>query len=135
MNKILATNVNIKKKVTLVHIVPIQYILCLLNLIPRATRLLLYEAVHFFVHIYFLLLSIFLCFKAPGCKVHDVPPTFIKQGTNKIFMFPIKPPSRNPQIEKLMAKQCHVFECFEKRKEDNGKKVNTLGLNELIIDL
>ena len=42
-------------------------------------------------------------------------------------MFPIKPPSGNSQIQKLMAK--HVFECFEKRKEEDSKKVNTLGLN------
>ena len=61
--------------------------------------------------------------------MHDVPPTFIKQGSNKIFMFPIPPPSGNPQIEKLMAKQCHVLECFEKRKEEDSKKENTLGLN------
>ena len=56
--------------------------------------------------------------------MHDVPPTFIKQGSNKIFVFPIKPPSGNPQIQKLMAK--HAFECFEKRKGEDGKKVNTL---------
>ena len=42
-------------------------------------------------------------------------------------MFPIKLPSGNPEIQKLMAK--HVFECFEKRKGEDGKKVNTLGLN------
>ena len=42
---------------------------------------------------------------------------------NKILMFPINPPpppSGNPKIQKLMAK--HVFECFEKRKEEDGKK-------------
>ena len=86
-------------------------------------------------YFFFCCYPFFSCFKAPGCKVHDVPPTLIKQGSNKIFMFPIKLPSGNPQIAKLMAKQCHVFECFEKRKEEDGKKVNTLRLNELIIDL
>ena len=48
-------------------------------------------------------------------------------------MFPIKPPSGNPEIQKLMAK--HVFECFEKRKGEDGKEVNTLGLNYLMIYL
>ena len=115
-----------KKKVTLVHIV--SYLLCLLNLIPRATRLLLYEAVHSLSPFFFFCCNpFFSCFKVPGCKVHDVPPTFIKQASNKIFMFPIKLPSGNPQIQKLMAK--HVFECFEKKKEEDSKKVNTLGLN------
>ena len=37
------------------------------------------------------------------------------------------PPSRNAKIQKLIAK--HIFECFEKRKEEDGKKVDTLGLN------
>ena len=47
---------------------------------------------------------------------------------NKVFMFLINPPSGNAEIQKLMAK--HVFECFEKRKgEDGNKTVSTLGLN------
>ena len=40
--------------------------------------------------------------------------------TNKIFMFLINPPRGNAKIQKLIAK--HVFECFEKRKEKDGKK-------------
>ena len=40
-------------------------------------------------------------------------------------MFLINPPSRNV-IQKLIAK--HIFECFEKRKGEDGK-VNTQGLN------
>ena len=41
---------------------------------------------------------------------------------NKIFMFQITPPppSGNAKIQKLIAK--HVFECFEKREEKDGKK-------------
>ena len=44
---------------------------------------------------------------------------------NRIFMFLINPPSGNV-IQKLIAK--HIFECFEKRKGEDGK-VNTQGLN------
>ena len=39
---------------------------------------------------------------------------------NKIFMFLINPPSGNAKIQKLIAK--HIFECFEKRKGEDGKK-------------
>ena len=43
---------------------------------------------------------------------------------NKIFMFLKKAPSGNAKIQlkikKLKAK--HVFECFEKRKEDAAKR-------------
>ena len=39
---------------------------------------------------------------------------------NKIFMFLINPPSGNAKIQKLIAK--HIFECFEKRKREDGKK-------------
>ena len=44
---------------------------------------------------------------------------------NKIFMFLINPPppphpSRNAKIQKLIAK--HVFERFEKRKGEDGRK-------------
>ena len=48
---------------------------------------------------------------------------------NEIFMFLINPPppSRNAKIQKLIAK--HVFECFRKRKEEDGKKIKTLGLS------
>ena len=38
----------------------------------------------------------------------------------KIFMFLIYPPSRNAKIQKLMAK--HIFECYEKKKGEDGKK-------------
>ena len=44
---------------------------------------------------------------------------------NKIFMFLINPPSGNVKIQKMIAK--HIFECFEKRKGEDGKA--TLGLN------
>ena len=42
---------------------------------------------------------------------------------NKRFMFLIPPPptpSAKAKIQKLIAK--HVFECFEKRKGEDGKK-------------
>ena len=39
---------------------------------------------------------------------------------NKIFMFLINPATGNSKIQKLIAK--HVFECFEKRKGEDGKK-------------
>ena len=39
---------------------------------------------------------------------------------NKIFTFLMNPPSENAKIQKLIAK--HVFECFEKRKGEDGKK-------------
>ena len=35
-------------------------------------------------------------------------------------MFLINPPSGNAKIQKLIAK--HVFECFEKRKGEDGRK-------------
>ena len=38
---------------------------------------------------------------------------------NKIYLFLKKAPSGNAKIKKLKAK--HVFECFEKRKEDAAK--------------
>ena len=38
---------------------------------------------------------------------------------NKILMFLKKNPSGNAKMQKLTAK--HVFECFEKRKEDAAK--------------
>ena len=44
---------------------------------------------------------------------------------NRIFMFLINPPNGNVRIQKLIAK--HIFECFEKRKGEDGK-VNTQGL-------
>ena len=48
-----------------------------------------------------------------GIKISGMSP-------NKLFMFLINPPSGNAKIQKLIAK--HVFECFEKRKEKDGKK-------------
>ena len=41
-------------------------------------------------------------------------------SSNKIFTFLINPPKGNAKIQKLIAK--HVFECFEKRKGEDGKK-------------
>ena len=35
-------------------------------------------------------------------------------------MFLINSPSGNAKIQKLMAK--HIFECYEKRKGEDGKK-------------
>ena len=45
-----------------------------------------------------------------------------RNRNNKIFMFVIPPPtpSGNAKIQKLIAK--HIFECFEKRKGEDGKK-------------
>ena len=40
----------------------------------------------------------------------------------RIFMFLINTPSGNVRIQKLTAK--HIFECFEKRKGEDGK-INT----------
>ena len=37
-----------------------------------------------------------------------------------IFAFLINPRSGNAKIQKLIAK--HIFECFEKRKGEDGKK-------------
>ena len=37
---------------------------------------------------------------------------------DKIFMFLINPPSGNAKIQKLIPK--HIFECFEKRKGEDG---------------
>ncbi|XP_068744888.1 uncharacterized protein [Montipora capricornis] len=41
-----------------------------------------------------------------------------RMSPNKILMFLIKPPSGNVKIQKLIAK--HIFECFEKRKGEDG---------------
>ena len=43
-----------------------------------------------------------------------------RMSPNKIFMFLINPPRGNAKIQKLIAK--HIFECFEKRKGEDGKK-------------
>ena len=51
-----------------------------------------------------------------------------RMSPNRIFMFLINPPSGNGRIQKLIAK--HIFECFEKRKGEDGK-VNTQGLLSL----
>ena len=48
-----------------------------------------------------------------------------RMSPNRIFMFLTNPPSRNVRTQKLIAK--HIFECFEKRKGEDGK-VNTQGL-------
>ena len=42
-----------------------------------------------------------------------------RMSPNMIFMFLINPPSGNVRIQKLIAK--HIFECSEKRKEEDGK--------------
>ena len=39
---------------------------------------------------------------------------------NKIFMSLINPLSGNAKMQKLIAKD--IFECFEKRKGEDGKK-------------
>ena len=46
-----------------------------------------------------------------------------RNRNNKIFMFLIPPPpphSGNAKIQKLIGK--NIFECFEKRKGEDGKK-------------
>ena len=43
-----------------------------------------------------------------------------RMSPNKIFMFLINPPRGNAKIQKLIVK--HIFECFEKRKGEDGKK-------------
>ena len=43
-----------------------------------------------------------------------------RMSPNKIFMSLINPLSGNAKIQKLIAK--HIFECFEKRKGEDGKK-------------
>ena len=48
-----------------------------------------------------------------------------RMSPNRIFMFLINPPSGNVRVQKLIAK--HIFECFEKKKGEDGK-VNTQGL-------
>ena len=49
--------------------------------------------------------------KEYGIKISRMSP-------NRIFMFLINPPSGNVRIQKLIAK--HIFECFEKRKGEDG---------------
>ena len=51
--------------------------------------------------------------KEYGIKIRRMSPS-------KIFIFVINPPSGNAKIQKLIAK--HIFECFEKRKGEYGKK-------------
>ena len=43
-----------------------------------------------------------------------------RMSPNKIFMFLINRSSGNAKVQKLIAK--HIFECFEKRKGEDGKK-------------
>ena len=43
-----------------------------------------------------------------------------RMSPNKIFMFLINSFSGNAKIQKLIAK--HIFEYFEKGKEEDGKK-------------
>ena len=44
-----------------------------------------------------------------------------RMSPNKIFKFLKKKPSGNAKIQKLIAKH-YVFECFEKRKGEDGKR-------------
>ena len=60
----------------------------------------------------------------PNAPTHH-PPLILIDQNNRIFMFVINPPRGNVRIQKLIAK--HIFECFEKRKGEDGK-VNTQGL-------
>ena len=48
-----------------------------------------------------------------------------RMSPNKIFLFLKNPPSGNVQIQNMIVK--HIFECFEKRKGEDGKA--TLRLN------
>ena len=50
--------------------------------------------------------------KEYGIKISRMSP-------NRIFMFLINPPSGHFRIQKLIAE--HIFECFEKRKGEDGK--------------
>ena len=59
------------------------------------------------------------------CWVCEYRIKISRMSPNKIFMFLINPPSGNVKIQKMIAK--HIFECFEKRKGEDGKA--TLGLN------
>ena len=55
-----------------------------------------------------------------------------RMSPNRIFMFLINPPCGNVRIQKLIAK--HIFECFEKRKgEDGSYLINLINLIKLII--
>ena len=50
-----------------------------------------------------------------------------RMSPNRIFMFLISPPRGNVRIQKLIAK--HIFECFEKRKgEDGNYLINLINL-------
>ena len=60
-----------------------------------------------------------------GVRGAPFPPPSPSSRLTKIFMFLINPPSGNVKIQKMIAK--HIFECFEKRKGEDGKA--TLGLN------
>ena len=42
-----------------------------------------------------------------------------RMSPNRMFMFLINPASGNVRIQKLIAR--HIFECFEKRKGEDGK--------------
>ena len=42
-----------------------------------------------------------------------------RMSPNRTFMFLINPPTGNVRIKKPIAK--HIFECFEKRKGEDGK--------------
>ena len=54
-----------------------------------------------------------------------------RMSPNKIFMFPINPLSGNVRIQKLIAK--HIFECFEKRKGEDGKSKYSTTNNLLFV--
>ena len=56
-----------------------------------------------------------------------------RMSPNRIFMFLINPPSRNVKIQKLIAK--HIFECFEKRNGEDGKKSHMKGMGILVVSL
>ena len=55
-----------------------------------------------------------VCVRELTLSLQSSPPV---QSSN--IMFPINPPSGNVRIQKLIAK--HIFEWFEKRKEEDGK--------------
>ena len=49
----------------------------------------------------------------------DIELKISRMSPNRKFMFLINPPRGNVRIQKIIAN--HIFECFEKRKGEDGK--------------
>ena len=81
------------------------------------------------MQIFFFVLSFCPAYQEKRCSLLDYLEKeyrikISRMSPNKIFMFLINPPSGNVKIQKKIAK--HIFQCFGKRKGEDGKAAQGL---------